>query len=209
MSNLYKYTDQHKLHDKLLQIYDKYMLLKIYPDTNDENLKQKYVATAEARSKQLLENPRMIDAGYDLFAPANINEDSDKTQLVFYGHGRKDKTALNKLDHNIICSAKIYTDIGKSYNTGYYLHPRSSLSKTRLRLANSTGIVDAGYRGHIIAMLDVLNMNNEDYIGQAYDRYVQICAPSLMPIVVQVVDTMEELGEETARGDGAFGSTGR
>ena len=38
---------------------------------------------------------------------------------------------------------------------------------------------------------------------------MQICAPGLVPILVQVVDNMEELGGETVRGGGGFGSTGR
>jgi dUTPase len=37
---------------------------------------------------------------------------------------------------------------------------------------------------------------------------VQICAPGLVPIIVELVDSLEELGE-TARGEGGFGSTGR
>ena len=49
----------------------------------------------------------------------------------------------------------MYTDTNKSFSTGFYLHPRSSISKTKLRLANSTGIIDAGYRGHIMAMFDI------------------------------------------------------
>jgi dUTP pyrophosphatase len=103
-------------------------------------------------------------------------------------------------------------DTGKSYNTGYYMHPRSSLSKTQLRLANSTGIVDAGYRGHLIGMFDVVNSPPDrvsEYCGAIYDRYLQICAPGLVPIIVEIVDYREELGEETARGGGGFGSTGR
>jgi dUTPase len=41
-----------------------------------------------------------------------------------------------------------------------------------------------------------------------FDRYVQICAPGLVPIIVQMVDSKEELGVQTERGDGGFGSTG-
>ena len=36
----------------------------------------------------------------------------------------------------------------------YFLMPRSSLSKTPLRLANSVGLIDAGYRGEIMAAVD-------------------------------------------------------
>jgi len=114
----------------------------------------------------------------------------------------------------------MYTDTGKTYHTGYYIYPRSSLSKTQLRLANATGIIDAGYRGHLIGMFDVVNTNtnpNEtntdtifaDYIGKKYDRYLQICSPNLSPILVQLVSTVEDLGSKTERGDGGFGSTGR
>ena len=39
----------------------------------------------------------------------------------------------------------------KKINCSYYLYPRSSISKTPLRMSNSTGIIDAGYRGEIIA----------------------------------------------------------
>ena len=38
--------------------------------------------------------------------------------------------------------------------TSYMLVPRSSISKTPLRMANSIGIIDAGYRGEIMAAVD-------------------------------------------------------
>jgi len=64
-------------------------------------------------------------------------------------------------------------------------------------------------------MFDVVNIEHEkedveaDYFGNKFDRYIQICAPGLVPILVEVVNTKEELGEKTERGDGGFGSTGR
>jgi dUTPase len=122
---------------------------------------------------------------------------------------------VNKIDYKIKCRAVMYTDKDKVYNTGYYLYPRSSLSKTRLRLANSTGIIDSGYSGRIMAMFDVGNiMYNRDckecdYVGEKYDRYLQICAPGLVPILVEVVESEHDLGVATQRGAGGFGSTGR
>ena len=95
------------------------------------------------------------------------------------------------------------------------MYPRSSLSKTQLRLANSTGIIDAGYRGHLIGMFDVVNIpqynsgqKDADYLGKRYDRYLQICAPGLVPIIVEIVELKYDLGLETERGDNGFGSTG-
>jgi dUTPase len=69
-----------------------------------------------------------------------------------------------------------------------------------------------------MGMFDVVNIPNDpsasddkdaDYFGKKFDRYLQICAPALVPIIVEIVNTKEELGEETERGDGGFGSTGR
>ena len=90
----------------------------------------------------------------------------------------------------------------------FYVHPRSSLSKTPLRLANATGIIDAGYRGNLIGMLDCNNREDNDYTSAQFTRMLQICAPSLMPIYVEVVDSIDDLGPSTSRGGGGIGSTG-
>ena len=37
---------------------------------------------------------------------------------------------------------------------------------------------------------------------------MQICAPNLIPIYVEIVNRLEDLGEPTARGTVGFGSTG-
>lgn len=125
-----------------------------------------------------------------------------------------------KLNYLIKCSAQIYNkDHTFSHNTGYYLYPRSSIYKTDLRAANSVGIIDAGYRGNIMSVFDVINRHrHRDRERERHDsavrvvtqndRYAQICAPSLIPIVVEVVDSVDDLSKPTARGMGGFGSTG-
>lgn len=102
--------------------------------------------------------------------------------------------------------------------TGFYLYPRSSISKTRMRLANSVGIIDAGYRGDLVAAVDTIGLFGSTDIWhiwketlspiKKYDRYFQVCAPDLSPFLVHLVDTEEELSPPTARGHGGFGSTG-
>jgi dUTP pyrophosphatase len=210
-------TSDSNILTRLLTIYDKIMVLKIFVDGDDE-LKQKYIEYAESHNNKIITNNDFIDAGFDLFAPGNEGDEGDS--LPFFGPGRPNTNPVNKVDFKVCCSAQMFTDSGKTYNTGYYMYPRSSLSKTQLRLANATGIIDAGYRGHLMGMFDVVNINpNEttktndtvsaDYLGKKYDRYLQICAPNLCPILVRLVNTKEELGEKTLRGDGGFGSTGR
>jgi dUTP pyrophosphatase len=185
----------------LLNIYDKVMVLKVFVDeqTND-NLKYKYYEAAANHNNKLLTNPEHIDAGFDLITPGN-----EPNEANIYGIENLPFTSqqVNKIDFKVKCSARMFSDTGKQFNTGYYIHPRSSLSKTHLRLANSTGIIDAGYRGHLIGMFDVIN--STEYWGKMYERYLQICAPGLVPIFVEIVDN---LNEETARGANGFGSTG-
>jgi len=101
---------------------------------------------------------------------------------------------------------------------GFYLYPRSSISKTRMRLANSVGIIDAGYRGDLIAAVDSIGVFGSTDIWhiwketlspiQKYDRYFQVCAPDLSPFLVHLVEREEDLSPPTARGHGGFGSTG-
>jgi dUTPase len=207
--------------NNLLNIYDKIMVLKIYIDSIDADLHRNYINAVNIHNNRLINNPTYIDAGFDLFAPGNeANSREERAygdSLGFFGPGWSNEAGpVNKLNFKVCCSAKMFTDTGKSFNTGYYMYPRSSLSKTQLRLANSTGIIDSGYRGHLIGMFDVVNIQNSndedrdaDYFGKKYDRYLQICAPGLVPIIVEIVGSKEELGEETQRGSGGFGSTGR
>jgi dUTP pyrophosphatase len=179
------------INKNLLSYYPRYMHLRLFVDGSND-LKLKYTEAIHNHNGKLYSNPIHIDAGFDLYAPA-LQEMTSST--------------INKLDHLIKCSAQIVEDNGNTiYNTGYYLHPRSSISKTPLRLANSTGIVDSGYRGHLMGMMDCLISS---YSVIKYDRLVQICAPGLMPIFVELVENEEELGAPTLRGEGGIGSTGR
>ena len=49
---------------------------------------------------------------------------------------------------------------------------------------------------------------NDNYTLGQFTRLLQICGPSLMPIYVEVVDSIEYLGPSTSRGGGGIGSTG-
>ena len=85
----------------------------------------------------------------------------------------------------------------------YLLMPRSSISKTPLRLSNSIGLIDGGYRGEIIAAVD--NIKDIPYKVNPGQRLFQLVAMDGSPVHFKIV---EELSE-TARGTGGFGSTGQ
>jgi dUTP pyrophosphatase len=170
------------------------MHLRLFADGSE--LYAKYYEAIYNHNADLNNNPQHIDAGLDLFSP--------------YDEFNCTREHVNKLDFKIKCSAQIVekdaNGLIRSYNTGYYMHPRSSISKTPLRLANSTGIVDSGYRGNLIGMLDCIR---PEYTVERFDRLIQVCAPGLMPIFVELVDKVEDLGADTIRGERGIGSSGR
>ncbi|SVC39212.1 uncharacterized protein METZ01_LOCUS292066 [marine metagenome] len=85
----------------------------------------------------------------------------------------------------------------------YLLMPRSSIAKTPLRLCNSIGLIDGGYRGEIMAVVD--NIKTEAFIVEPGQRLFQLVGMDGSPIHFQMVDALSE----TTRGDGGFGSTGK
>jgi dUTP pyrophosphatase len=83
--------------------------------------------------------------------------------------------------------------------------PRSGLaSKQGLTLANSPGLIDAGYRGEVIVA--VVNLDREQAVTiEAGDRIAQLVVVALPSVTPSFVD---ELPDST-RGEGGFGSSGR
>jgi dUTP pyrophosphatase len=133
-------------------------------------------------------NSSTPDSGFDLLIPTNNRIINESLFIDF-----KIKCAL--FDNN------------QNKFKGFYLYPRSSIYKTPLRLANSVGIIDSGYRGTIKGFFDFIhNNNNNEYILEDNQRLVQICSGSLEPFIIQVIENISNLGQ-TQRGENGFGST--
>ena len=81
---------------------------------------------------------------------------------------------------------------------------RSGLGiKNGVAPANCVGVIDSDYRGEI--MVGLHNAGESDYTVQPGDRIAQLM---VVPVVQAQVQMVEEL-DDTARGAGGFGSTGR
>lgn len=99
-------------------------------------------------------------------------------------------------------SYKINLDFKACPTHGYMLVPRSSISKTNIRLANSIGIIDKKYRGDIMVAVD--NIGDSDVLLQEGCCYFQIVAFDGNLPKYQI----DDVNTDTSRGDGGFGSTG-
>jgi dUTP pyrophosphatase len=111
-----------------------------------------------------------------------------------------------KLDY--MDSRKIIYSLGLSVEIppGYVgmIFPRSSIHKTFLTLSNSVGIIDSSYRGEIKAVFYGNSLCSLYKIGE------RCCQMIIMPypkVTYSLVDQFDN--EETVRGTGGFGSSGK
>lgn len=84
------------------------------------------------------------------------------------------------------------------------IRPRSGLAlKHGITLPNTPGTIDSDYRGPLGVLL--VNLGAEPYVISHGERIAQMI---VAPVVRARFDVIEAL-DETSRGDGGFGSTGR
>lgn len=83
------------------------------------------------------------------------------------------------------------------------VRPRSGLAlKHGISVPNTPGTIDSDYRGELKIIL--INHGSDEFTIARGDRVAQLV---LAPVVQASWDEVEEL-DETARGEGGFGSTG-
>ena len=85
------------------------------------------------------------------------------------------------------------------------LAPRSGLGiKHGIVLANTIGVIDSDYQGEI--KIGIRNQGSEPYCIQPGER---VCQMLFMPVVQASLRVVEEFSQETVRGEGGFGHTGK
>ena len=85
-----------------------------------------------------------------------------------------------------------------------FILPRSSIgAKTPLRLSNSVGLIDSGYRGELGVLYD--NIGDEEYTINAGDRIAQLLVMPSYRFQAQVVDILVD----SDRGETGFGDSGK
>ena len=143
--------------------------------------------TSESTPSFYTEGPRSNEnAGVDLYVPEDVHFAPNEKKLV---------------------SMKVRARLVRTWDgetVHFWMPPRSSISKTGLVLCNSIGVIDKSYRGELMAFL--WNTTRNPVEVKRGDRLVQIVAPDMGHISqVHIVDALDE----TKRGEGGFGSTGR
>ena len=168
----------------------------------DKDLYKKYyekvIATHDKNKLDAeFEGVNYMDCGFDLFVPEDVVIPPKSIKLI----DMKIKCAVFKIK---TVKQESLQSVQFSTPVGYYLYARSSVYKKNIMLVNSVGIIDPGYRGNIKAPF--YNVSDSPVTISAGERIVQICMPGL--------DNNYSVGyaqklNETKRGSGGFGSTGK
>ena len=133
----------------------------------------------------------------------------DGAQVPTYAHDSDAAADMYAMEDTTISAHSIGTPV----KTGVHIQlpegwvafilPRSSIgAKTPLRLSNSAGVIDSGYRGEVRALYD--NVSDEPYQIHKGDRIAQMLIMPSYRFKANVVDSLED----SDRGEAGFGSTG-
>lgn len=144
---------------------------------------------------------------YDIILPILLE---DGAQVPTYAHGT-DAAADLYAAENVIIPAHSFSNMVRSgvhiaLPEGWvaFILPRSSIGfKTPLRLSNSMGVIDAGYRGPLGILYD--NLSDSDYTINKGDRIAQLLIRPNYQFKPKIVDKLDE----TERGETGFGASGK
>ena len=117
----------------------------------DPVLREEYEKRVAAHNARLNDSSHP-DSGFDILQPS---------ERILY----RENELNNKIPLGVMAAAY---DIESGKPLAYYLFPRSSISRSNMRMSNSVGIIDSGYRGELIAAVDL--------VGAACSRAIDIAA---------------------------------
>lgn len=96
----------------------------------------------------------------------------------------------------------LYIQLPKGFEA--QIRPRSGLAaKHGITVLNAPGTIDADYRGEIKVIL--INLSHQSFVVNPGERIAQMIITTHEKVEFNVVDKLDE----TARGEGGFGSTGK
>jgi dUTP pyrophosphatase len=113
----------------------------------------------------------------------------------------KEPVTLQPLERALIPTG-LYIELPVGYEA--QVRPRSGLAaKKGITVLNSPGTIDADYRGEIKVIL--VNLSNESFVVANGERIAQLVVAKHERVEWQPAEVLEE----TTRGAGGFGSTGK
>ena len=131
------------------------------------------------------------DAGFDLYTPVDFKIDGNSHTKNIYLH------------NFALASATVDTGVHIAIPKGYVGMVKSKSGLNVKSGLTAEGVIDCGYTGSIVVKL--YNHSQYDYHFKKGEKIAQLV---IMPISTEGLELADAL-EDTERGTGGFGSTGR
>lgn len=178
----------------------------IYGEINYTGNKQILVNTVMDKMFAIFNAAAEKYHSYSIELPIKLE---DGAQVPTYAHDTDAAADLYALEDTDLP----YNSRGNKVRTGVSIQlpegwlaliiPRSSIgAKTPLRLSNSVGLIDSGYRGELGVLYD--NLADQPYHITKGDRIAQLLVMPSYRFQAKIVESLED----SDRGEGGFGSTG-
>ena len=138
----------------------------------------------------------------------NVKRLSDSAKIPTFANAGDAGADLYATD-----DARLITNVPRAISTGIameipkghvgYVNPRSGLSLKGVTVLNAPGTIDSGYRGEIKVIM--INHGEYDYFIKKGDKIAQMVFHKYNEVFFEPVDELNDSG----RGDGGFGSSGK
>lgn len=141
------------------------------------------------------------DFCYDVWA---VSEEEIAPNTWMYGLGFKYEIERSNQHPCFSFDPFAKPNILDDYNVCISFRPRSSIWKTGMSLSNGPGTLDEFYRGEAKAVFyHVMTDRDRYHVGEKIGQIYLSVAPKVE------FEWADEINEETERGEGGFGSTGK
>lgn len=179
----------------------------IYGETEFTGNKKVLVDTISNKMFNIFEEAVTKYHSYSIKLPMTVDEGA---KVPTFAHETDAAADLYAMEDQVIAAHtygnKIHTGVKIQLPEGWLamILPRSSMgTKTPLRLSNSVGLIDSGYRGELGVLYD--NTSDNDYKISAGDRIAQLLVMPSHRFQAVVVDSLED----SDRGETGFGDSGK
>lgn len=168
--------------------------------------KKRIVDTVYDKLKVIFDTATNKYHSYNITLPMTLEEGAQMPTYAHESDAAADMYAMEDVTlppHFLGTPIKTGVHIQLPEGWAAFILPRSSIgAKTPLRLSNSMGVIDSGYRGEIRALYD--NIGDEPYEIHKGDRIAQMLVMPSYRFQPKIVESLED----SDRGEGGFGSTG-
>jgi hypothetical protein len=178
------FEDCYNIEREIFDDFDKYLYLKIYVDSDDEELKKMYDNIIEEHNRNISKN-----IGFSLISPINMKTEENVYNYTLW----LDVKCVCQL---IVCDETLYDDMDVNIDKDTYrLRPIQGIRSLK-GVHRHTMVYDTDYIGNLKVDMEVskkYELDNEYILTNKYQYVYDLVNDDIDPVYVERVKSIEEL----------------